>query len=88
MKHTKADAVLPKKLLMEIQKYVQGESIYIPKLKGNYKKWGDNTQSKTIILTRNHEIRSAFYRGHSIDELSKQYSLSQESIKKIVYQKI
>jgi len=78
-------AILPEELLFEIQKYVQGELLYIPKLKGNYKRWGDTTESKTFISARNNQIRSAFDGGYTIDELCKQYSLSPDSIKKIVY---
>jgi len=80
-----ADTILPKELLSEIQRYIQGKSLYIPKLKSNYKKWGDITQSKNITSTRNDEIRAAYYGGSTIDELSKEYSLSLASIKKIVY---
>ena len=78
-------ALLPKELLFEIQKYVQGKSVYIPKSNDNHKKWGDTTQSKTIIAERNNEIRSAFRDGYTINELCEQYFLSRSSIKKIVY---
>lgn len=87
MKHSNANTALPEELLFEIQQYVQGKLLYIPKLKSNYKKWGDNTQSKTLTSMRNNEIRSSFCGGSTIDELVKQYSLSLESIKKIVYRK-
>lgn len=40
MKYVKASAVLPKKLILEIQKYVQGETIYIPNSESTRKKWG------------------------------------------------
>ena len=85
MKDSNIDEVLPKELLLEIQKYVQGKSIYIPKLKEEYKKWGENTQSKNITSNRNDEIRAAFRSGTTVDELCDIYSLSPESIKKIIY---
>ena len=88
MKNSNLEKILPKKLLREIQKHVQGKSVYIPKLKEEYKNWGDNTQSKNITLRRNDEIRAAFCNGSTIDELCEKYSLSPESIKKIVYCKI
>ena len=87
MKYQNADAVLPVSLLSEIQKYVQDGMIYIPKPKEDHKKWGENTQSKKFIYTRNNEIKSAFRRGSSIEELAGDYFLSLESIKKIVYYK-
>lgn len=80
-------SILPKELLFEIQKYVQGKSLYIPKSKKNYKKWGDTTQSKDITSARNDKIRSDFRSGLTIEELCGQYCLSPESIKKIVYGK-
>ena len=78
---------LPEELLCEVQKYIQGESVYIPKKKDNHKKWGDETKSKAATLKRNNEIRSAFRSGSSVDELCEKYALSPESIKKIVYVK-
>ena len=87
MKNSNIEDILPKELLFEIQKYIQGKSVYIPKPKDSRKKWGDVTQSKTITAERNNEIRSAFRDGLTIDELCEQYSLSPESIKKIVYVK-
>lgn len=35
MKYVKAKAVLPESLIAEIQKYIQGETIYIPNKKRN-----------------------------------------------------
>lgn len=88
MNKSRIDTALPEELLSEIQKYVQGKSIYIPKKKENHKKWGDTTKSKMITSIRNDEIRSAFHDGSRISELAKQYFLSAESIKKIVREKI
>lgn len=87
MKYQNADTVFPAALLAEIQKYVQDGIIYIPKTKESRKKWGENTQSKKFTLIRNNEIKSAFQKGYTIYELSEQYFLSLESIKKIVYRK-
>ena len=89
MKRSNANtnAILPKKLLFEIQQYVQGELIYIPILKNNHKKWGDLTQSKAVTSARNDEIRCAFDSGYTIKELCETYCLSPASIKKIVYTK-
>lgn len=87
MKHSNATNILPEELLFEIQQYIQGELLYIPKLKSNYKKWGDTTQSKISTSIRNDKIRSAFDNGATIKELCKKYFLSQASIKKIVYDK-
>ncbi len=40
MKFVDATTILPEKLNIEIQKYVQRESIYIPKPETTYQKWG------------------------------------------------
>lgn len=45
MKYIKATTILPEELLVEIQKYVQGETIYIPKQKCTYEK-GDLFQAE------------------------------------------
>ncbi|MCL2773217.1 MAG: CD3324 family protein [Oscillospiraceae bacterium] len=87
MRNSNIEEVLPKELLFEVQQYVQGKSLYIPKIKDSYKQWGDTTKSKIITSVRNDKIRLAFREGSTIDELCVQYSLSQESIKKIVYVK-
>ena len=87
MKYIKAQAVLPKSLLAEIQKFVQGELIYIPKSQTNYIKWGTNTGTKELLAIRNENIIQAFKSGASIVKLSEIYNLSEETIKKIVYRK-
>ncbi len=39
MTYIKANNVFPEELLKQIQKYIQGELVYIPKPKGVRKKW-------------------------------------------------
>jgi Mor family transcriptional regulator len=85
MKYLKANAVLPEKLIIEIQKYVQGETIYIPKSEDNTRKWGTKSGSRRFYDNRNNSIRTSFKKGKSIQELANEYSLSIETIKKIVY---
>ena len=87
MKYVKAQTVFPHSLLAEIQKYVQGEIIYIPKLPDNCKVWGANTDSKSVVALRNNDIVKAFKAGATILELTKVFYLSEETIKKIVYRK-
>lgn len=87
MKYTNAQKVLPEKLILEIQKYVQGETIYIPKPESDYQKWGTSTGSRKRLDYRNAAIRDAFARGVRIERLAEDYFLSVESIKKIVYSK-
>jgi Mor family transcriptional regulator len=86
LKYLKANAVLPEELIIEIQKYVQGESIYIPK-SGTTLKWGSKSGSRRFFESRNSSIRTAFKQGRTIQELAIEYFLSMETIKKIVYSK-
>ncbi|WP_106767550.1 CD3324 family protein [Paenibacillus faecalis] len=87
MKYIKANETLPEDLLKEVQKYVQGELLYIPKQKGVRKKWGENSGYRNYLICRNDEIYKKYHQGTTIEQLSIQYSLSCDSIKKIVYSK-
>ncbi|MBS4220099.1 hypothetical protein KHA96_17440 [Bacillus sp. FJAT-49711] len=87
MKYIKAQAVFPKELLKEIQKYVQGEMVYIPNPDGVRKQWGEDSGYREFLRQRNATIRQRFSEGSTIDQLTIQYSLSYDSIKKIVYSK-
>ena len=42
MKYTTANEILPKELLKQVQKYIQGQYIYIPKEEGVRNPWGSN----------------------------------------------
>lgn len=87
MKYIKAEMILPDNLLREIQKYVQGEYIYIPSELKKRKRWGEKSGSRNYIENRNDEIRNKYRNGHKIENLSEQFFLSVESIKKIIYTK-
>ena len=86
-KYLKAEDIFPKELLSEIQKYAQGELIYIPKPKESREEWGFYTGSRHIIKERNNEICRHFQSGMTIGNLAAKYYLSVESIKRIVYKK-
>ncbi|NOU98737.1 CD3324 family protein [Paenibacillus planticolens] len=85
MKYTNAKKILPEKLIMEIQQYVQGETIYIPKQEKEYNHWGSLSGGRQWIDHRNAAIRHAFKTKSNIEQLAKDYFLSIETIKKIVY---
>ncbi|MFC7680401.1 CD3324 family protein [Paenibacillus sp. GCM10028914] len=87
MKYRNADEIFPAELLREIQKYVQGGVVYVPRPEGSRKKWGENTGARAYLNHRNEEIRHQFSGGVTMDQLSEQFCLSFESIKKIVYSK-
>ena len=85
MKYINANQVLPEKLIIEIQKYVQGETLYIPKPAAEYRQWGTSSGGRTVLDRRNAAIRESFNRGSSIQQLAEEHYLSTETIKKIVY---
>ncbi|MDP4090646.1 MAG: CD3324 family protein [Bacillota bacterium] len=76
--------VLPAELLKELQKYIQGELIYIPTLVEGRKGWGESNGTREYIRERNFEIYSLYKEGFTTYELMCKYNLSEDSIRKIV----
>lgn len=76
--------ILPEVLLKELQKYVQGEIIYIPKSEER-KPWGEMNGTRKAIKERNLEIYKLYKSGKRIGEISEVYSLSEDSIRKIIF---
>jgi Mor family transcriptional regulator len=77
--------VLPAGLLKELQKYIQGEIIYIPKEDNVRKAWGENNGTRKLIRERNMEIYEIYKSGTKITAISESYNLSEDSIRKIVF---
>ncbi|MBD5513256.1 MAG: hypothetical protein HDR06_01015 [Lachnospiraceae bacterium] len=86
MKYKNAADILPPVLLREIQYYIDGELLYIPKSDSKLE-WGAVSGSKKFYSERNSRIRGLFYDGVPIEELAKNFGLSGSTIKKIIYQK-
>ncbi|TYR78865.1 hypothetical protein FZC66_17715 [Priestia megaterium] len=87
MAYIKATAILPEKLISEIQKYIQGETIYIPKPKTSHQRWGTRSGTRKLIDDRNASIKREFKNGRTINQIAYEHHLSIETIKKIVYSK-
>lgn len=77
--------VLPPSLLKELQSYIQGELIYIPKQGSSRVGWGENSGTRQRIARRNEEIYRLYSDGYSINELKQKYFLSEESIRKVIF---
>lgn len=77
--------ILPIELLEEVQKYIQGEIIYIPKRKNERARWGEINGTMKLMKDRNSEIYSLYKKGFTIEDLIKLYNLSEDSIRRIVY---
>ena len=86
MKYISAENILPKELIDEIQKYCQGQYVYIPKEQGIRSKWGTKSGVRKELEIRNNEIKTKFHNGESKEALAEDYCLSISSIKKIVYE--
>ncbi|MFE5318569.1 CD3324 family protein [Paenibacillus sp. NPDC056579] len=76
--------ILPPSLLKQLQDYIQGEIIYIPKKEQTRAGWGENNGTRLTIQRRNHEIYRLYENGSSVHELIQQYHLSEDSIRKII----
>lgn len=83
MKYRNAKAVLPETLLAELQKYCQGELIYIPNAERKAG-WGCVNGSRERYALRNRQIAEHYRHGAAVDELARQFYLSRDSIKKIL----
>lgn len=86
MDYKKGVEVLPARLLEEIQEYVEGSLVYIPK-RSSKAGWGCNSGARRSIDQRNKDIITLFEKGDTIEELSEQFHLGEDTIKKIVYGK-
>lgn len=84
MKYINAAEILPERLLKELQMYIDGEVVYIPK-SSMKKEWGAASGSRTFYQERNREIQKLYREGSSIDMLMKRYGLAYSTIKKIIY---
>lgn len=85
MKYQSAQNLLPKALLEEIQKYVEGDIIYIPVKQSSRKKWGTQTGIRKELYRRNKKIQMEYQQGKAIAQLAEEYHLSQNTIRNIIY---
>jgi spore coat polysaccharide biosynthesis predicted glycosyltransferase SpsG len=84
MKYRRASDVLPEELLREVQKYAQGEALYVPKAKER-KKWGEASGARTFYQQRNDEIRAKYLQKIPFERLADDYCLSEDMIRKILF---
>lgn len=85
MSYLNADGVLPPELLSEIQKYVQGALVYVPRQGPERLGWGRKNGAREELDRRNAAIREAKALGQTIDQLADRYCLSADGIRKILY---
>lgn len=83
MSYINASVILPKELINEIQKYVQGVNLYIPRIPEKKK---TVSSYKYELSERNREIYEMFLAGSNVSDLAKMYYLSEKSIYRILGQ--
>lgn len=86
MGYTNGKEILPAGLLEQIQRYVEGQLIYIPCKAENQKHWGENTATKKMLALRNREIIQKYKSGCRVIELAADYHLSIQAVYKIISQ--
>lgn len=84
MNYKNGREVLPPRLLEELQQYIQGELLYIPKPEQARTPWGELSGSRLSLNIRNQEIYDDYCNGQSVKVLATSYHLSEESIRKII----
>ena len=84
MSYIKAEEILPEELIRQIQKYVDGVYIYIPRKPGTRHPWGQETDYKAELKARNDRIRHDYATGESVVLLSRRYHLSEKSVRRIL----
>lgn len=84
MSYKKAINILPAELVELIQKYVDGEYIYIPRKEENRKEWGTKTFARKQLDLRNSNIYKDYLLGVKVSILAEKYYLSSKSIQRII----
>ena len=81
MSYINANLVLPEELINEIQKYVNGINLYIPKVQQAKRAC---SSYRLEIRRRNREICERFSQGEKVPRLAAEYFLSEKSIYRIL----
>lgn len=84
MRYIKAEDVLPVELLAQVQRYVDGTYIYIPRKQENKRSWGEGSGYRGELRRRNQAIRSDHRSGAAVETLAEKYHLSPKSIARIL----
>ena len=86
MNYISAKDVLPMEIIRQIQSYVDGQIIYIPKSEPKKKGRKVDTLAKRELSIRNTNIYMEYISGLSIKQLSQKYFLVEKSIQRIIRQ--
>ena len=86
MKYLNAAEILPEHLLMEVQKHIRGEILYIPS-GDEHIGWGEKNGSRSYFENRNKQIKQQYENGYSLEQISHIYGLAYDTVRKILYKK-
>ena len=78
-----AGDILPEHLLHDLQKYAEGDTVYVPK-RGSRSRWGERSGARAETDRRNRTMQRAYAAGASVETLADEYHLSVETVRKIV----
>ncbi|KMK76231.1 CD3324 family protein [Alkalihalobacillus pseudalcaliphilus] len=84
MSYMNAQEVLPKELIDQIQHYVDGKPLYIPRKENKRSRWGEKNGTRKQLAIRNHELYQDYLSGVSKHDLMERYYLSDKSIQRII----
>lgn len=71
-------------MIEQIQQYVDGENIYIPRKADKRQEWGTGTSIRQELQMRNQKIYEDYLAGRKTAELAGKYYLSTKSIQRII----
>ena len=84
MSYINAEDVLPVELIELIQKYVEGQMLYIPKRNQERIAWGTKTGTRELLYKRNQKIYAEYLSGIKVIALAEKYYLTEKSIQRII----
>ena len=84
MRYIRAQDVLPADLLNQLQQYVDGAYLYIPRREENRLAWGQRTNSKSETAGRNREIYRRALAGETAAQLAEVYFFTEKTIRRIL----
>lgn len=84
MRYARAQDILPAQLLEELQQYIDGTYLYIPRKEENRLAWGERTHSKKETAARNRSIFLEAEAGKEISALAEDYFLAEKTVRRIL----
>lgn len=86
MRYARAQDLLPAELLDELQKYIDGAYLYIPRRQESRLAWGERTHSKEETAARNRDIYRRAQDGEPAAQLAQAYFLAEKTVRRIIAQ--